>query len=181
MTEKYLLRYIYILIFLFINQGFLYAQPKKKLPNIVFIMADQWRAQATGYTGDKNVITPNLDKLAAVSMNLKNAVSGMPVCTPYRASLLTGQYPLTHGVFMNDVMLDTGKLTIAKVFKNNGYNTGYIGKWHIDGHGRKSYIPENRRQGFEYWKRLNARMIIIIQYIIQAIPVSRWYGKDMML
>lgn len=115
---------------------------------------DQWRAQATGYSGDKNVITPNLDRLAAQSMNVKNAVSGMPVCTPYRASLMSGQYPLTTGVFMNDVMLDTARITIAEVYRKNGYTTGFIGKWHIDGHGRKSYIPENRRQGFEYWKAL---------------------------
>lgn len=78
----------------------------------------------------------------------------MPVCTPFRASLMRGQYPLTHGVFMNDVMLDTARTTIAKVYRNHGYNTGFIGKWHIDGHGRASYIPENRRQGFQYWKAL---------------------------
>lgn len=123
-------------------------------PNIVFIIVDQWRAQATGYSGDKNVFTPNLDKLAARSVNVNNAVSGMPVCTPYRASLLSGQYPLTTGVFMNDVMLDTAKTTMAKVYNKSGYTTGFIGKWHIDGHGRTSYIPENRRQGFEYWKAL---------------------------
>ena len=146
--------YLLIIASLLFNQSFLLAQSQKKLPNIVFIMTDQWRAQATGYAGDKNVITPNLDQLAAESINVKNAVSGMPVCTPYRASLLTGQYPLTNGVFMNDVMLDTGSLTIAKVYKQHGYNTGYIGKWHIDGHGRSGYIPETRRQGFEYWKVL---------------------------
>jgi arylsulfatase A-like enzyme len=123
-------------------------------PNIVFILVDQWRAQATGYSGDKNAITPNLDRLASVSLNLKNAISGMPVCTPFRASLMTGQYPLTHGLFMNDILLDTSKTTIAKIYRNHGYNTGFIGKWHIDGNGRSSYIPEERRQGFEYWKAL---------------------------
>ncbi|MEJ7739867.1 MAG: sulfatase [Chitinophagaceae bacterium] len=131
---------------------FVNSQDKK--PNVIYIIVDQWRAQATGYSGDKNVSTPNLDRLASRSMNVKNAVSGMPVCTPYRASLMTGQYPLTTGVFMNDVMLDTSRTTIAKVFRQNGYNTGFIGKWHIDGHGRNSYIPENRRQGFEYFKAL---------------------------
>jgi arylsulfatase A-like enzyme len=129
-------------------------QPGPKKPNVVFIIVDQWRAQATGYSGDKNAITPNIDRLALSSINIKNAVSGMPVCTPFRASLMTGQYPLTHGVFMNDVLLDTTKTTIAKVYADNGYNTGFIGKWHIDGHGRSSYIPESRRQGFQYWKAL---------------------------
>lgn len=144
------------LLLLLTTPTLLYAGKKKdpEKPNIIVIVVDQWRAQATGYAGDKNVIAPNLDRLASSSVNIKNAVSGMPVCTPYRASLMTGQYPLTHGVFMNDVMLDTAKTTIAKVYKNNGYDTGFIGKWHIDGHGRSSYIPENRRQGFEYWKAL---------------------------
>jgi arylsulfatase A-like enzyme len=143
-------------VFLTMNALALYAGQKQdpKKPNIVFILVDQWRAQATGYAGDRNVISPNIDQLASSSINVKNAVSGMPVCTPFRASLMTGQYPLTHGVFMNDVMLDTAKTTIAKTYRKHGYNTGFIGKWHIDGHGRSSYIPENRRQGFEYWKAL---------------------------
>ena len=149
-------RIIITITLLFLIPCCVYSKDKKptRKPNIIFIIVDQWRAQATGYSGDKNVSTPHLDRLASQSINIKNAVSGMPVCTPYRASLMTGQYPLTTGVFMNDVMLDTSKTTMAKVFRKNGYNTGFIGKWHIDGHGRKSYIPENRRQGFEYWKAL---------------------------
>src|SRR5687768_15660637 len=105
--------YLPVLFFMLFNHDVVIAQGVKKMPNIVFVVTDQWRAQATGYAGDKNVITPNLDQLASESVNLKNAVSGMPVCTPYRASLLTGQYPLTTGVFMNDVMLDTSRLTLA--------------------------------------------------------------------
>jgi arylsulfatase A-like enzyme len=129
------------------------AQQKK--PNIVFVIVDQLRPQALGFNGNKDALTPNLDKLAAQSLNLKNAVSGTPVCTPFRASLITGMYPATNGVFMNDVMLDTTLQTLAKVYKSNNYNTGFIGKWHIDGHGRTSFIPDGgRRQGFEYWKTL---------------------------
>ena len=128
------------------------AEDKK--PNIVYVLVDQWRAQAGGYAGDPNAHTPNIDRLAGVSLNVRNAVSGMPVCSPHRASLMTGQYPLTHGVFMNDVLLDTNAVTLGKVFARNGYDTGFIGKWHIDGHGRRSYIPASRHQGFEYWKAL---------------------------
>ncbi|GHB80038.1 sulfatase family protein [Persicitalea jodogahamensis] len=125
-----------------------------KKPNIVYILVDQWRAQAGGYAGDPNAHTPNIDRLAGVSLNVRNAVSGMPVCSPHRASLMSGQYPLTHGVFMNDVLLDTNAVTLGKVYAQNGYDTGFIGKWHIDGHGRRSYIPATRHQGFEYWKAL---------------------------
>ena len=91
------------------------AQNTVKKPNILYILVDQWRAQATGYAGDKNVYAPNLDRLALQSVNVKNAVSGTPVCTPHRASLMTGQYPLTTGVFLNDFLLDTNATTIAKV------------------------------------------------------------------
>ena len=126
---------------------------KETKPNVLILLTDQWRAQATGYAGDPNVTTPNLDSLAAKSINFKNAVSGMPVCSPFRASLLTGQRPLTHGVFMNDVQLDTNAVTMGKVFAKEGYHTAYIGKWHLDGHGRlQNVAPGKRRQGFEFWK-----------------------------
>ncbi len=125
-----------------------------KHPNIVFVFGDQWRAQATGYAGDPNARTPHLDRLESESLNFTNAVSGCPVCTPYRASLLTGQYWLTHGLFMNDVSLSNKAVSMAEACKAAGYDTGYIGKWHIDGHGRSSFIPRERRQGFEFWKVL---------------------------
>jgi len=132
------------------------AEKKERPPNLIFVFADQWRAQATGYAGDPNLKgkTPNLDRLAKESVNLVNAVSTMPVCTPYRASLLTGQISQNHGLFMNDAPLDPEITSIAKVYKKAGYDTGYVGKWHIDGNGRSNYIPKERQQGFEYWKVL---------------------------
>ncbi len=129
--------------------------PAKKLPNILILHADQWRAQAFGYAGDPNVMTPNFDAWAQRCANLPYAVSGMPVCTPHRASLLTGQRPLTHGLFMNDVQLDSEAVSLAEVLAGAGYQTGYIGKWHLDGSGRSDFTPPGpRRQGFEYWKAL---------------------------
>ena len=123
-------------------------------PNIVYVFADQWRAQATGYAGDPNAATPHLDALARQSVNFTHAVSGCPVCTPHRASLITGQYWLTHGVFMNDVYLPAEARSVADILSGAGYDTGYIGKWHLDGHGRSSFIPEARRQGFDFWRVL---------------------------
>lgn len=135
-------------------------KPTAKKPNVIFILADQWRAQAVGYAGNQDVITPNLDKLAKESIVFNTAVAVMPVCTPYRASLLTGQYPLTHGVFYNDKPLPNEALTMAEIYKEAGYQTGYIGKWHLNGHkngehpfhSRTLPVPQNRRQGFDYWK-----------------------------
>lgn len=126
----------------------------RKAPNVVFVLADEWRAQDVGYNGNKDVFTPNLDKLAGRAVNFTNTISTTPVCCPYRGSLLTGQYPLTNGVFVNDVLLDPEAESLGKSFKSAGYQTAYIGKWHLDGHGRNSFIPVERRQGFEYWKVL---------------------------
>jgi len=121
-------------------------------PNLVFVFADQWRAQATGYSGDPNARTPHLDRLASESVNCVNAVSGCPVCSPYRASLMTGRYPLKHGVFLNDVCLNTEAVSFAQALNAAGYQTAYIGKWHLDGHGRSNFIPPERRQGFQFWR-----------------------------
>ena len=126
----------------------------RRKPNIVFVLTDQWRAQAFGYAGDPNVKTPNIDALAARSLNFENAVSVSPVCTPHRAALLTGRFPTSTGMFLNDLYLPAEELCMAEIFKGAGYETGYIGKWHLDGHGRDSYIPRERRQGFDYWKVL---------------------------
>jgi arylsulfatase A-like enzyme len=127
-------------------------------PNVLFIVADEWRAQATGYNGDLNVRAPVLDRLESESVNFQTAISGCSVCCPYRASLLTGQYPLTHGVFINDVELHPNSTTLGEVFAKSGYRTGFIGKWHLYGspdgnYGRRlAYIPPEKRFGFDYWK-----------------------------
>jgi arylsulfatase A-like enzyme len=126
----------------------------KTYPNVVFVFSDQHRAQATGYNGDPNVKTPVMDRLAQESINFTAAVSCMPVCSPYRGSLLTGQYPLTHGVFVNDVNLNHKAVSLADSYSQAGYDTSYIGKWHLDGHGRKRFIPQDRHMGFDTWKVL---------------------------
>jgi len=127
------------------------AQSQAK-PNIVYVLADQWRASATGYAGDPNVKTPNLDRLAKESQNFCNAVSVLPVCTPHRAALMTGRYPTSTGMFLNDAHLPDGEVCMAEILGAAGYTMAYIGKWHLDGHGRQSYIPPERRQGWQYWK-----------------------------
>lgn len=125
-----------------------------KKPNIVYILTDQWRDSALGYAGNPDVKTPNLDAFSKESVNFTNAVSVTPVCTPHRAALLTGKFPTTTGMFLNDLYLPSEELCMAEIFKEAGYNTAYWGKWHLDGHGRSTYIPKERRQGFDYWKAL---------------------------
>ncbi len=123
-------------------------------PNIVYILTDQWRGSALGYAGDPNVQTPNLDAFAKESVNFTNAVSVTPVCTPHRAALLTGRYPTSTGMFLNDIYMPSEELCMAEILKAEGYNTGYLGKWHLDGHGRLNNVIPERRQGFDYWKGL---------------------------
>jgi len=132
--------------------------PKRRRPNVLLIIADEWRAQATPWNGDINVATPVLSRFAHESICFDNAVSNLPVCCPARASLMTGQYPLTHGVFINDVELKPKGSTLAEAFRNAGYRTGYIGKWHLYGspdgnYGRRlAPVPPDHRLGFDYWK-----------------------------
>lgn len=130
----------------------------KGRPNIVLILADEWRAQAFGRAGDTNAHTPALDRLAAESVVFDQAVSGHAVCCPARASFMTGQYPLRHGVFINDVPLETNDTPLAEAFVKGGYSTAYIGKWHLYGspdgcfERREGYVPPDARLGFQYWK-----------------------------
>ena len=129
-------------------------------PNVVFVLTDQWRAQDLGFAGNEQVKTPALDALTEEAVVFTNAISNLPACSPARASLMTGKYPLSHGVFYNDKPLRSEEYCIAEVYKENDYATAYIGKWHINGHppgmsnreGRKLPVPADRRQGFDYWK-----------------------------
>jgi arylsulfatase A-like enzyme len=149
-------------------------------PNILLVIADQWRAQAFGYAGDPNVRTPNLDRFERASVNFCQAVAGMPVCSPTRASLLTGQRPHTHGVFLNDVPLSPDAWTLPKSLKASGYDTGCIGKWHVDGHGERSgFIPRERRHGFDYWKVMECTHSYNESYYYGDAPRKlKWEGYD---
>lgn len=126
-------------------------------PNVVFVFSDQHRAHALGCAGNDDVITPQFDRLASEGTRYANACANYPVCSPSRGSLLTGQYPTTHGVVTNDIQLPTDVPSIAEAFGDAGYRTGYIGKWHLDGVPRDRFTPPgSRRQGFDdYWAVLN--------------------------
>ena len=151
-----------------------------KRPNVVLVLADQWRAQACGYAGNDQVQTPVLDGLAQESVNFRRALSGIPVCTPARGCLLTGQYAQTHGLFLNDVHLDDEAESMGKIFARNGYDTAYIGKWHVDGRGRDAAIPPESRQGFAYWKVLECTHDYnrSLYYDHDAAQPSQWEGYD---
>jgi arylsulfatase A-like enzyme len=129
------------------SKGFFRA---KKQPNIVFVFADQMRACALGAMGNTEVITPELDRLATEGMMLTQAISSQPVCTPYRAQLLSGRYGHTTGVVHNDIRLGDDELLLPTILKSNGYTTGYIGKWHLAGN-RSDPVDETSRRDWDYW------------------------------
>jgi arylsulfatase A-like enzyme len=122
-------------------------KPTGRCPNIIFILADDLGWAELGCYGNKFNETPNLDKLAADGLRFTNAYAAAPVCSPYRAAFLTGQYParvdITDYLRPGDPPLSTDHVTIAKLLKRNGYATGMIGKWHLTGyrhHGAKVEI-----------------------------------------
>lgn len=128
------------------------VQPAVPPTNLLVLLADQWRADALGCAGNRDVQTPNIDRLQKQSLDFSQAVSSVPVCSPMRASFLTGQRPLTHGVFLNDVHLPDSAVTLAESLAAAGYDTAFVGKWHLNGRGRSAFIPPDQRQGFQYWK-----------------------------
>lgn len=141
-------------------------------PNLIYVFADQWRAEATGFMKEDQVITPNIDAFAQESAWFANAYSTFPLCSPHRASLLTGKYPFSCGMWTNckvgleeKVMLRPQEICISDVLKDHKYYTGYIGKWHLDA-PEQSFVkeplsgardwdaytpPGERRHGFDYW------------------------------
>ncbi|MHC4203246.1 MAG: sulfatase [Planctomycetota bacterium] len=118
-------------------------------PNIVFILADDLGWAELGCYGNTFNETPNLDRLAKQGMRFTDAYAAAPVCSPYRAALMTGQYPARVGITdylrPNDKNhLSTQYVTIAEALKNSGYVTGIIGKWHLTGytnHEAKEFPP----------------------------------------
>jgi len=127
-----------------------FADEAGKKPNVVYIFADQLRSMSLGCYGDKQAITPNIDKLASEGMIFKNAISTWPICSPFRGMLLTGRYPMSNGVVYNNLPLWKGQPSIATALKAQGYQTGYIGKWHLNGDDNR-HVPEDRRFDFDYW------------------------------
>ncbi|MEP6593273.1 MAG: sulfatase [Acidobacteriota bacterium] len=127
--------------------------PPPRRPNILLILPDQLRAQSLGFMGNRDVRTPNIDRLASQGMVFRQTIANTPVCCPARAVLLTGRYAHRNGMVANDLRLREGETTLAELLKAAGYHTGFIGKWHLDGGPREpGYVPPGaRRQGFDFW------------------------------
>jgi arylsulfatase A-like enzyme len=133
-------------------------------PNLIYVFGDQLRWASCGYNGDANARTPNLDDLAAESVDFCNAVSGHPVCAPYRASLMTGNYTTSTGMVINEIRMNPNQKCFAHALNDGGYETAYIGKWHMYANelgnhhlARNSFVPPGPdRLGFDdFWAAFN--------------------------
>ncbi|MCL5745628.1 MAG: sulfatase-like hydrolase/transferase, partial [Acidobacteria bacterium] len=112
---------------------------------------DQQRWDSIGAYGSPMDLTPNLDRVVKSAVRFEHAFTSQPVCGPARSTIQTGKYPTTTGVIHNGLTLKDDEQTLAHYFKRAGYQTGYIGKWHLGGSGDKP-VPLERRGGYdEYW------------------------------
>ena len=131
--------------------------------NIIFYFTDQQRWDTCGCFGQPLDITPNLDQLAREGVKFDNAFSPQPVCGPCRALFQTGKWPTETGCFRNNIMLPAGVKTLGSYIEEAGYETAYIGKWHLasDGELEKpptidhtvTAIPRELRGGYTgFWR-----------------------------
>lgn len=126
-----------------------YAQTAAAVPaprrNIVFILTDDQRFDALGCTGHPFLETPHIDALAKNGLICDRAFVTTALCSPSRASVLTGQYAHIHGVLDNSTLLPTDTPTFPKELQAAGYRTGFIGKWHMGG------STDAPQPGFDEW------------------------------
>ncbi|MFD1162836.1 sulfatase-like hydrolase/transferase [Hwangdonia seohaensis] len=121
-------------------------------PNVIVIYTDDQGAIDLGCYGASDIYSPNIDKLAKQGTRFTQAYVAAPVCAPSRAALLTGKYPQNAGVngntshVPNSHGMPNDQYTLAELFKDNGYKTGHIGKWHL---GMSAETSPNA-QGFDY-------------------------------
>src|SRR5690606_31183239 len=108
------------------------AWSQAKKPNIVFILSDDHRHDFMGFTGAvPGLKTPHLDQLAQEGAHMKNAFVSTALCSPSRASILTGQYAHTHTIVDNSAPLPDGLTFFPQYLQELGYTTGFFGKWHM--------------------------------------------------
>ncbi len=142
----------------------------KEPPNILFVLSDQQRWDTLGCYGQSLPVSPNLDRMAAEGVRFEHAFSCQPVCGPARACLQTGRYATETGCFRNNIALPWHQKTLAHYLADLGYETGYIGKWHLASTGagldhvagrpaaaaaedfQTRPVPPQRRGGYnDYW------------------------------
>lgn len=130
-------------------------QADRKQPNVIVFFTDQQRWDTTGVHGNPLGLTPNFDRMAKAGTHLEYAFTCQPVCGPARSCLQTGLYATETGCYTNGIPLRRDLPTLAHYFNEAGYETGYIGKWHL-AVTRTEPVPEPLRGGYKYWLAADA-------------------------
>lgn len=120
-----------------------------KKPNLLIIHTDQQNQWTLSAYGGKTVNTPNIDSIGQEGAIFSHFFTNSAVCTPSRGCFITGRYPHCNGAYTNDIELNRDQTTLAHVLSQNGYDTGYIGKWHLDGPDKPGWVNPARSMGFE--------------------------------
>ncbi len=183
---------------LYLSVPFVWAQnssrsggraPKK--PNVLFILTDDMGYGDLSVYGSPVNHTPNIDKLAGWGVRMNHCYAGSAVCTPSRASIFTGRFPLRFDIQWaftdNDEYLPVQKQTIPQLLKANGYRTAHVGKWHLGGLRLKDFEaraagkpanPGPHEQGFDHYL-CNIEDPILRQDLIKNRVLYREGGKTM--
>ncbi|QCT00911.1 sulfatase [Paenibacillus algicola] len=128
------------------------AARSNEQPNVIVFFTDQQRWDTTGVHGNPLGLTPNFDRMAREGTHIYNMFTCQPVCGPARSCLQTGLYATASGCYRNSIPLPRDRRTLAHHFKDAGYDTGYIGKWHL---ASQEPVPADERGGYEYWLASN--------------------------
>ena len=126
-------------------------------PNVVVLMSDQQRWDCSGLHGNPLDLMPHFDRLARAGTHVAKSFTCQPVCGPARSALQLGRYPTNTGVWKNGPTPDSSLPSLAGSFTAAGYNTGYVGKWHLYdfGDGDPGPVPEEARLGYDRWLASN--------------------------
>lgn len=141
-------------------------------PNILIFFTDQQRWDCSGLHGNPLDLMPNFDRLAQAGTHVANCFTCQPVCGPARACIQTGQYATTNGTWHNGIPLTRDVPVLAELFNEAGYDTGYIGKWHLSD-SREGPVPEEERGGYSYWLASN-----VLEFTSNAYETVMWDNDD---
>ncbi|MCB0006706.1 MAG: sulfatase-like hydrolase/transferase [Anaerolineales bacterium] len=124
-------------------------------PNILYVFTDQQRWDTSGLHGNPLDLMPNFDRMAQLGTHLANTFTPQPVCGPARSCVQTGMYATQTGCFRNGIPLPADATTIAHHLGGAGYETAYIGKWHLADNSLWGAVPPEQRGGYDYWLAAN--------------------------
>ena len=127
-------------------------RPPGDRPNVIVFFTDQQRWDTAGIHGNPLDLTPNFDDAASRGTHVTHSFTVQPVCGPARSCLQTGQYATKNGGYRNGIPLAEDATTLAHRFRDAGYLTGYVGKWHL---AEQERVPEAERGGYERWLAAN--------------------------